>query len=234
MHHVMVWPTRKKAIFYLGLFICSNCHLVEILRNLREDISFVWISIWYVSYKCDLTISLLSCPTWVKPILNYTFRRLACHRFHCQINYTEIYIEREMFDISYNTQWTVIDNAEHHIDIFIDTNLCPHQIARCWMEVARHTMNTLHLRQNDRHFADIFKFMIHYCDVIMGAIASQMTSLTIVYSIVYWDTVQRKHQSSASMAFVRGIHRGPVNSPHKWPVTRKMFPFDDVTMLNRN
>ena len=41
---------------------------------------------------------------------------------------------------------------------------------------------------------------------------------------------QRKHQSSASLAFVREIHRGPVNSPHKWPVTRKMFPFDDVIM----
>ena len=41
---------------------------------------------------------------------------------------------------------------------------------------------------------------------------------------------QRKHQSSASLAFVRRIHRGPVNSPHKGPVTRKMFPFDDVIM----
>ena len=64
----------------------------------------------------------------------------------------------------------------------------------------------------------------------MGAIASQITSLTIVYSIVYSDADQRKQQSSASQAFVRGIHRGPVNSPHKWPVTGKMFPFDDVIM----
>ena len=40
----------------------------------------------------------------------------------------------------------------------------------------------------------------------------------------------RKHQSSASLAFVWEIHRGPVNSPHKWPVTRKMFRFDDVIM----
>ena len=64
----------------------------------------------------------------------------------------------------------------------------------------------------------------------MGAIASQITSLTIVYSTVYPDADQRKHQSSASLAFMRGIHRGPVNSPHKWPVTRKMFPFDDVIM----
>ena len=52
----------------------------------------------------------------------------------------------------------------------------------------------------------------------------------MVYSTVYSDADHRKHQSSASLAFVRGIHRGPVNSPHKWPVTRKMFPFDDVIM----
>ena len=71
----------------------------------------------------------------------------------------------------------------------------------------------------------------HYDDVIMGAIASQITSLTIVYSAVYSGADQSKHQSSASLAFVWGIHRGPVNSPHKWPATRKMFPFDDVIML---
>ena len=71
----------------------------------------------------------------------------------------------------------------------------------------------------------------HYGDVIMGTIASQITSLTIVYSTVYSDTDQRKHQSSASLAFVRGIHRGQVNSPHKCLVTRKMCPFDDVIMV---
>ena len=64
----------------------------------------------------------------------------------------------------------------------------------------------------------------------MGMTASQITHLTIVYSTVYSGADQRKHQSSASLAFVRGIHRGPVNSPHKWPVTQKMFPFDDVIM----
>ena len=40
----------------------------------------------------------------------------------------------------------------------------------------------------------------------------------------------KKHQSSASLAFVRGIHRWPVNSPRKWPVKWKMFPFDNVIM----
>ena len=68
----------------------------------------------------------------------------------------------------------------------------------------------------------------------MSALATQITSLTIVYSTVYSGADQRKHQSSASLAFVRGIHRGPVNSPHKGPVTRKMFPFDDVIMNPTN
>ena len=67
----------------------------------------------------------------------------------------------------------------------------------------------------------------------MGAMASQITSLSTVYSTFYSGADQRNHQSSASLAFVRGIHRGPVNSPHKWPVTRKMFAFDDVIMHNR-
>ena len=68
----------------------------------------------------------------------------------------------------------------------------------------------------------------HYRDVITDPMASQITSLTIVYSTVYSGADQRKHQSSASLAFVRGIHRWPVNSPQKWPVKRKIFPFDDV------
>ena len=72
----------------------------------------------------------------------------------------------------------------------------------------------------------------HYGDVIMDAMAPQITSLTIVYSTVYSGADQRKHQGSASLGFVRGIHRWPVNSPHKGPVTRKMFPFDDVIMWN--
>ena len=75
---------------------------------------------------------------------------------------------------------------------------------------------------------------VHYNDVIMSTTASQIASLTMVYSSVYSGADQRKHQSSASQAFVWGIHRWPVNSPHKWPVTRKMFPFDDVIMYTRS
>ena len=65
----------------------------------------------------------------------------------------------------------------------------------------------------------------------MSSIASQITSLTIIYSTDYSGADQRKHQSSTSLAFMRGIHRLPVNSSHKRPVTWKIFPFDDVIMI---
>ena len=74
-----------------------------------------------------------------------------------------------------------------------------------------------------------YKFGNHCNDVIRSAMVTQNTSLTIVNSTVY-RVDQRKHQSSASLAFVREIHRWPVISPHKGPVMWKMFPFDYVIM----
>ena len=71
----------------------------------------------------------------------------------------------------------------------------------------------------------------HYNDVIMSAMASRITSVSIVCSRVGSGGDSKKHKSSASLAFVRGIHRWPVKSPHKRPVTRKMFPFDNVIMI---
>ena len=69
----------------------------------------------------------------------------------------------------------------------------------------------------------------HYNDVILTTIASQITSLTVVYSIVYSGADQRKHQSSASLAFVRGIHRD------RWiPCTKGQWRghSDDVYILS--
>ena len=71
---------------------------------------------------------------------------------------------------------------------------------------------------------------VHYSAVIMSAMASQITGVSIVYSTLCSGADQRKHQSSASLAFVRGILRWPVNFLHKGPVTRKMFPCYDVIM----
>ena len=68
------------------------------------------------------------------------------------------------------------------------------------------------------------RFSFDYSDIIISAMVSQIISLTI-----YSGTDERKAQSSASLAFVRGIHQWPVNSPYKGPVMR-LFPFDDVIM----
>ena len=74
------------------------------------------------------------------------------------------------------------------------------------------------------------KTPLNYSCVIISVMASQITSLAVVHSTAYTGADKRKHQSSTSLAFERGIHRWPVNSSHKGPVTRKMVPFDDVIM----
>ena len=75
------------------------------------------------------------------------------------------------------------------------------------------------------------KFNYHYNDVIMSAIASQITSLTIVCSTVFSVVCEWKQQSSTSLAFVKGIHQWPLNYPHQGPVKQKMFLYDDVIMM---
>ena len=76
---------------------------------------------------------------------------------------------------------------------------------------------------------DEFPFL-YYRDVIMSAVASQISSVLLVCSTVCSNAYKKKHQSFASLAFVRGIHRCPVDSLHKGPVTWKKLPFDDVIM----
>ena len=63
-------------------------------------------------------------------------------------------------------------------------------------------------------YLDFVIAVVHYGDV-MSTITSQITSLTIFCSTVFSSTNQRKYQSSASLAFVRGIHRSPVNFSHR-------------------
>ena len=102
-----------------------------------------------------------------------------------------------------------------------------------WNDLSMMGSKLIHISKSGpwwRKWSSVTCFIIdsHHTDVKMSAMGSQITSLPIVYSIVYCGADQRKHQSSASLAFVRGIHRWPVNSPHKRLVTRIMLPFDDV------
>ena len=84
------------------------------------------------------------------------------------------------------------------------------------------------------HVSFLFVFLSHVTDGLTlqwrhnGCDGVSNYHHMVVYSAVYSGADQIKHQSFASLAFVRGIHRWPVNSPHKGPVTRKMFPFDNV------
>ena len=84
----------------------------------------------------------------------------------------------------------------------------------------------MHWRYHSLELSYVYRLLgnenINYTDVVMCAMASQITSLKIVYSTVYSGADQRKHQISASLAFV-----------HKGPVTREIFPFDDVIIIAR-
>ena len=107
-----------------------------------------------------------------------------------------------------------------------DTDFIPKRGAKV-LEFYPSSSGPVYIRDPNIILADILSHQqaeqLHYNDVTMSAMASQITSLTGVYSTVYSGADQGKHQSSASLAFVWGIHRWPVNSLHKWPVTRTCF-----------
>ena len=92
-------------------------------------------------------------------------------------------------------------------------------------------METMCMSQHNTNHMHRICYVLYNSDVIMSTMVSQITILTIFYPTVHSDGDQRKHQSSAALTFGRRIHRSPVNSPHKVPVTRKMFPFDDVNCI---
>ena len=135
------------------------------------------------------------------------------------INANVIQINKTIFPLKQYVNATILD-WKCYTTTILTKDVCVY-VCKCVL-FSHHNL-TLYLSLN---------LCIHYNDVRMRTMASQITSLTIVYSTVYSGAHQIKYQSSASLAFVWGIHRWPVNSPHKWPVTRKIFPFDDVIMLD--
>ena len=100
---------------------------------------------------------------------------------------------------------------------------------KCWKAVALQVIwETMPLLW--RHCACVSS--LHYSDTIMIAMASQITGVSFICSTACSGADQRKHHSSASLAFVWGIHRWPVDSPHNGPVTRNMFPRHHGIELN--
>ena len=79
-----------------------------------------------------------------------------------------------------------------------------------------------------RVLLQLWLHLTHDSDVIMSMMASQITSVSVVYSTICWGADQRNHHKLCVTGLCEG--NSPVNSPHKGPVTRKMFPFNDVIM----
>ena len=142
--------------------------------------------------------------------------------WHSQTHSYQLHSRHRLYRHDKGCQWFSLSNIVNHC-------LFTGGFARSSLQFRKLLYNRI-FKIIDSQTVPSFCCQQHFSDVTMGAIASQITSITIVYSTVYSDADRRKHQSSAPLAFVRGIHRGPVNSSHKWPVTRKMFPFDDVIM----
>ena len=135
---------------------------------------------------------------------------------------------RDIFSIS--TLRVMLTHGRYYATIFLEKAILNNAVKE---HMCHHCVYLWHsnFRYRKSAFTTVPSSIVHYNDVIMSAMASQITSLTIVYSTVYSDANQRKHQSSASLAFCGGIHRSPVNSPYKGPVTPKRFPFDGVIMF---
>ena len=138
------------------------------------------------------------CPTFASASVKWPWRIWG--------KSTIIYIHKNMF----GPHWHAPTGLCHHDGCrYPDAKSAPcHQQSPCWF-----SFDSTALYKNTYIALQPLSKLYHYNDVIMGAIACQITSLTIVFSTVYLDIDQRKYQSSASLAFVRGIHRRPVNSP---------------------
>ena len=103
-----------------------------------------------------------------------------------------------------------------------------------WTNCYRNSREAGELECSDANLASLWPriWCTLYNDIIMSTMAHEITRISTVGSAVCWGAHHRKYQSSPLLAFVRGIHQGSVDFPHKGPVTRKMFPFDDVIMVS--
>ena len=207
-HHVVLHGGSRSKIYWHHLLFIPQVSTIW-----KEKDSSAW---------CQLVISLLAPPDSgcfpLEPdILSNMSRPSQCEawikwlplcRWHAQIDICQIDVFWFKFQCDFSKSSNSIQalsrvGAWHRKGAKL---LCDPDIAKF-----HDAIHSLHLSHN-------------------GAMASQIASLTIAYSNVYSGADQRKPQRSASLAFVRGVHRWPVNSPPKWPITRKMFPFDDVIM----
>ena len=206
----------------MGIFICNIVNIVSVLhwedgavsaesyRRKNAKTSLIWTTlysslIYHLSQYLTYSVTVLSkevSESWM-------LYQWGCHKFNkTPSNYVYVVLTTQpCFITGINQQrqsWTILRF------LWFDSQPAGNEMSFPMLNVLSNMHNNV---------------------VIMSVITSQITSRTIVYSAVHSGAHQRKHESSALLAFVRGIHRWPGNSPHKGPVRRKMFPFDNVIMF---
>ena len=143
--------------------------------------------------------------------------------------YLREYPNQELYLIHNGEHWLFIRDQENKADL-IPANAVAYTTSSA--ETPQNVTSSWTLASGETVELQFICAGKHYSDVTMRVMASQITSVSVVYSTVCPGADQRKHQSSTSLVLVRGIRRLPVNSPHKGPVTRKLLPFDDVIMMD--
>ena len=138
--------------------------------------------------------------------------------------YTHVYI---LENKSYSFKFMFIRQVWWHYYLILNTS---NTITKYQLKVQGKTIYVYENWYYPLIIIEAISKLIHYNDVIMSTMASQVISLTIVYPTVNLGADKKTHQSSASLAFVRGIYQWPVNFWRKGPVAWKIFPFDDVMM----
>ena len=193
------------------------------MRSFRASLSLIWRSCWTNSQE-TLTCLWCQCKERCRSVrrrtvdiipwaafqgltfLQFIFRIIICFEDEdatsMGVLYRSIKVQSDGYGSPACLEWTMWTDMTDIGPVRPDVSF-----------IALHAASGLFADCENR----ILIFIIHYNDVIMGTMASQITSRTIVYSSVYSGADQRKHQSSASLTFVRGIHRWLMNSPHKWP-----------------
>ena len=162
-----------------------------------------WINFIFLKTNCVHGLSLqLGCPIFLK--------------LWCQIKQSGFY-HIFLLTVSITADTSAYCKREHCFTIWF----CHHPFSQ--------SLRSFHFTKRLTQ-ASFWQVLHNYRDVIMSAMSSEITGVSIVYSTVCASTDQRKHQSSLSLEFLRAIHRLPMDFPHIGPVTRKMFSFDDAIM----
>ena len=197
-----ILPIITYAFMMIKLTVC------EFYVNVQRNLFFAWAC--ERSWTNDMAITMTP-PHLKSPLIRLIFQQLIHGEEHIK---PPSDCPGQRAQSTYQHSWYATNDhliSATWINIFVRCHLYIQSGLWCYMSQWPMTVS-------------------HYSDVTMGVMASQIISLTVVYSTVYSAADHIKHQSSALLIFVRGIHRSPVISPHRKPVTRKMFPFDGVIM----